>query len=144
MFREPTPITVMLYVLLENSEWIFGTYKLNVLTWLGLLLLCMIFYPCSYSAPPQHQALSQKFRQPLTFQLLFPFWDISFHRFCNWTVQRPRPLDSLSTSGLVWVLWHINHCRLFNAKSIFIHINSSISNNSVWHKYSFLFTNSYI
>ena len=28
-------------------------------------------------------------------------------------------------------LWHINHYRLFNAKSIFIHINSSISNNSV-------------
>ena len=36
--------------------------------------------------------------------------------------------------GLVWLglaLCHINHCRLFNAKSIFIHINSSISNNSV-------------
>ena len=29
------------------------------------------------------------------------------------------------------VLWHINHCRLFNVKSIFIQINSSISNNSV-------------
>ena len=34
-------------------------------------------------------------------------------------------------------LWHINHCRLFNAKSIFIHINSSISNNSVWRKWIF-------
>ena len=33
---------------------------------------------------------------------------------------------------MVWfglVLWHINHCRLFIAKSIFIHINSSVSNN---------------
>ena len=30
-----------------------------------------------------------------------------------------------------WVLEHINLCRLFNAKSIFIQINSSISNNSV-------------
>ena len=30
---------------------------------------------------------------------------------------------------LVW--WHINPCKLFNAKSIFIHINSSISNNGV-------------
>ena len=30
-------------------------------------------------------------------------------------------------------LWHINHCRLFNAKPIFIHINSSVSNNSVEH-----------
>ena len=32
---------------------------------------------------------------------------------------------------LVWILWHINHCRLFNAKYIFIQIVSSISNNSV-------------
>ena len=43
---------------------------------------------------------------------------------------------------LVWfglVLWHINHCRLFDAKSIFIHINSSVSNNSVMYKYIFLF-----
>ena len=32
---------------------------------------------------------------------------------------------------IVWVLWHINHCRLFNAKSIFIEIISSISNKSV-------------
>ena len=29
----------------------------------------------------------------------------------------------------VWVLCHVNLCRLFNAKSIFIQINSSISNN---------------
>ena len=36
-------------VLLDNSEWIFGTYKLIVLTWQELLLLCMIFYLCSYS-----------------------------------------------------------------------------------------------
>ena len=36
-----------------------------------------------------------------------------------------------------WVLWHINNCWLFNAKSIFIHINSSISNNSVLRKCSF-------
>ena len=47
--KEPTPITVTPCVLLDNSEWIFGTYKLNVLTWLELLQLCMIFYPCSCS-----------------------------------------------------------------------------------------------
>ena len=29
------------------------------------------------------------------------------------------------------ILWHINLCRLFNAKSIFIQISNSISNNSV-------------
>ena len=36
----------------------------------------------------------------------------------------------------LFVLWHINLCRLFNAKSIFIKINSSISNYSVEHKYT--------
>ena len=30
-------------------------------------------------------------------------------------------------SLFIWVLWNINICRLFNAKSIFIQINSSIS-----------------
>ena len=30
-------------------ERFFGTYKPNVLTWLGLLILCMILYLCSYS-----------------------------------------------------------------------------------------------
>ena len=30
-----------------------------------------------------------------------------------------------------WVLWYINLCNLFNAKSVFIQINSSLSNNSV-------------
>ena len=41
-------------------------------------------------------------------------------------------LSSLENCWLVvWVLWHINLCRLFNAKSIFIQIISSISNNSV-------------
>ena len=38
--------------------------------------------------------------------------------------------------GLVgWVLWHINHCRLFNAKSKYMQIVNSISNNSVSHEY---------
>ena len=37
---------------------------------------------------------------------------------------------------VVWVLWHINRCKLFNAKSIFIRIISSISNNSVQHEYT--------
>ena len=32
---------------------------------------------------------------------------------------------------VIWVLWHIYPCRLFNAKSIFIQVISSISNNSV-------------
>ena len=32
---------------------------------------------------------------------------------------------------VVGVLWHINPCRLFNAKSIFIQSINSILNNSV-------------
>ena len=46
--------------------------------------------------------------------------------------------NGISTFG--WLvgsfLWHINLCRLFNAKSIFIQIVSSISNNSVQLKYA--------
>ena len=34
---------------------------------------------------------------------------------------------------VVWILGHLNPCRLFNTKSIFIQIISSISNNSVKH-----------
>ena len=32
---------------------------------------------------------------------------------------------------VVWVLWHINLCRLYNTKSIFMQIVSFVSNNSV-------------
>ena len=39
---------------------------------------------------------------------------------------------SLARSSLfVWVLWHVNLCTLYNAKSIFMQINTSISKNSV-------------
>ena len=44
-----------------------------------------------------------------------------------------------STFGLVWfslVLWHINYCKLFNAKTIFLNIKSSISNKSAQCKYT--------
>ena len=34
----------------------------------------------------------------------------------------------------VRVLWHINLCRLFNAKSILIQMHNSISSYSVWHE----------
>ena len=40
-------------------------------------------------------------------------------------------LSDLFVCLLVWVLWHISLCRLFNAKSIFIQINCSMKNNSV-------------
>ena len=48
-----------------------------------------------------------------------------------------RIVDEISTevclfvAFFVWILWYINLCRLFNAKSIFKQMNSSISNNSV-------------
>ena len=48
--REPTPITVTLCVLLDNSEWIFGYYKLNVLTLARITTIMYdFFYLCSYS-----------------------------------------------------------------------------------------------
>ena len=37
----------------------------------------------------------------------------------------------LSVCLFIYVSWHINLCRLFNAKSIFIQISCSFSNNSV-------------
>ena len=39
---------------------------------------------------------------------------------------------------VVWVSLHINLCRLVNAKSIFMQMISSISNNSVYHEYSLI------
>ena len=40
----------------------------------------------------------------------------------------------------VWlVLWHINICSLFKAKSIFIQIHTSNSNSSVQYKYSAIY-----
>ena len=42
-FWEPKPISVTLCVLLDRLKGTFGTYKLNVLISLWLLLLCMIF-----------------------------------------------------------------------------------------------------
>ena len=50
----------------------------------------------------------------------------------NKTIQTKLYIPNHRVGWLVgWVLWHINRCRLFNAKSIFIQINSSMSNNSV-------------
>ena len=42
----------------------------------------------------------------------------------------------LKKNLFVWVLWHINLCRLFNAKCIFMQLNTSISDNSVSYKYT--------
>ena len=53
----------------------------------------------------------------LNLVILIWFTFHSFVRFTKWLVS--------------WILWHINFCRLFNAKSIFKQIISSISNNSV-------------
>ena len=50
--------------------------------------------------------------------------------------------NSVDWFGLL--LWHINYCRLFNAKSIFKSINSSFSNNSVEHKYTVLMSKTFL
>ena len=50
-------------------------------------------------------------------------------------VNEKGPFNSPSTAvakfGFVLFALILWHCRLFNAKSIFMHINSSISNNSL-------------
>ena len=43
----------------------------------------------------------------------------------SWRFLTITPRSTMTRSGSFGlVLWHINHCRLFNAKSILIHINS--------------------
>ena len=49
------------------------------------------------------------------------------------TKSKRNKMKEIFISWLVGFLWHINLCRLFDAKSIFIQIISSISNNSVQH-----------
>ena len=60
-------------------------------------------------------------------------WFSGLNHFCaQINKDHLRKAGDLVWFGLVvWVLWHINLCRLFNAKCIFIQIVSSISNNSV-------------
>ena len=52
-----------------------------------------------------------------------------------WPLLKPgRSIIKMISFDLVWfglILWYINHVRLFNAKSICVHIYGSISNNSV-------------
>ena len=56
-------------------------------------------------------------RTPSLPLLLSPLWPGVVAPDCQWLVG--------------WlVLWHINLCRLFNAKSVFMEIVSSISNKS--------------
>ena len=59
---------------------------------------------------------------------------------CNWcTWNSPNGLENGGGAGnggrwfglVCLVLWHINFCRLFNAKSIFMQIICSIENSSV-------------
>ena len=52
--------------------------------------------------------------------------------YLKWLLFLEKERYSLKIVGcLSLVLWHTNHCKLFNAKFIFLHINSSISNNLV-------------
>ena len=46
--RELTPITVTPCVLLDNSEWIFGYYKLNVLTLARITTIIYDFFTCAH------------------------------------------------------------------------------------------------
>ena len=73
-----------------------------------------------------------RLRQHLKFlnTKLYILAEFNITNFCNFSFLSWIPV-SVWFDLVVWGLWHINLCRLFNAKSIFIQIISSISNNSV-------------
>ena len=50
-----------------------------------------------------------------TFDILTPFVILEVHRS-----KRKGKVTDLLIGLVCWVLWHINLCRLFNAKSIFM------------------------
>ena len=49
-------------------------------------------------------------------------------------------LQYIEDDLFVCVFWYIKLFRLFNAKFIFIQVNSSISKNSVKHKFTFWYS----
>ena len=64
---------------------------------------------------------------------IFLWW---FHICCWWLVDQSDVstatlMEEIDGWLLAWILWHINLCRLFNAKSNFKQIINSISNKSV-------------
>ena len=80
---------------------------------------------------------------PYVTKILEIFWlTLVFYKYqtdnCQWDlfefVPVMKPFNFVPFT-LLWVylfgLWHIKLCRLLNAKSIYIHINSSTSSNSV-------------
>ena len=69
------PITVTLRVLRDNSEGIFGTYKFNVLTWLELLILCMIFLPLLIFLKRSYSTFYYKGHFHILIQRRFGFFD---------------------------------------------------------------------
>ena len=75
--------------------------------------------------------VSEKYYRAPIYIYIYMFEDHSIYIYIYMERERERERESERGSLVVWVLWHINFCNLFNAKSIFIHISSSISNNSV-------------
>ena len=68
--------------------------------------------------------------------LYFQFkWTVLIINKRTYTESKHRKINHL-VGWLFGVLSHINLCRLVNDKSIFIQINSSISNKSVKYKYT--------
>ena len=121
-FREPAPITVTLCVLLDNSEWILGTYKLDVLTWLGLLLLCMIFYLWTYR--PKHcgnnnkdEDNSQKTLNDKNHQASYQrFWQLISSRYRPDTIYDWKQLEKLNKK-LARMTNHLTfQCRCWDLK----------------------------
>ena len=140
----------------KRSDWIF----INVFFFFFFLL---IYRKRKFCAEPMRERLTFHFglgTRSVNFRFFFLFF-FSFFLFfsnqgkissCN-TVEPSLVLLLCKFAAYIYylinrfiavwfglVLWHINRCWLFNAKSIFIHINSFIQNNSAKYQYCFLFT----
>ena len=90
----------------------WNTYLQNLKNWNGKMLLeTFVFKKKYFFYNIELKLIKSKF-----FFFSFRWGDITGENF--WLVW-----SGLVWFGLVWfglVLWHINHCKLFNAKSIFI------------------------
>ena len=75
------------------------------------------------------------------------FYWIIFILIISWYINRHStpPKNMYTYLGLVWfglvwfglVLWHVNHCWLFNAKSYFYYIYQPLRSGRIWHEVIF-------
>ena len=121
---------------------LFGSLSPHFLMW----TCSNIHWPQAFHSLPTKSDCQQRYQSVLvdnsvevTFESLINmiqhFHSISSKSWYAYTSHRKAVCSKFSVSNyhrlVGWFLWHINLCRLFNAKSIFIKISRFISNNSI-------------